>query len=101
MQHDRILSLLGICRKAGKLSSGEFGTETAVKGGRSFLVIVSEEASENTSKKFFHMCSYYHVNICRYGSKEDLGRCTGTQERAVLSINDEGLAGALQKLLDA
>lgn len=38
--------------KAGKVQSGEFSTEKSVKSGRAYLVIVSEEASENTKKKF-------------------------------------------------
>ena len=101
MSNKRILSLLGICRKAGKLSSGEFGAETAVKSGHSHLVIISEEASDNTSGKFFNMCSYYHVKIRRYADKATLGGCIGQQERAVLSINDRGLAEVLIRLLDA
>ena len=44
--------MLGLAAKAGKIASGEFSTERAVKSGSAFLVIVSEEASENTKKLF-------------------------------------------------
>ena len=46
----KALNLLGIATKAGKTASGEFMTEKAVKEGRAFLVLVSEEASVNTKK---------------------------------------------------
>ena len=49
---DRVLSMLGIAAKSGKVVSGEFSTEKAVKTGKAYLVIVSEEASENTKKSF-------------------------------------------------
>ena len=42
MKRDSILSLISIAKKAGKIASGEFQTETAVKSQRAFLVIVSE-----------------------------------------------------------
>ena len=44
----RVFGLLGLAAKAGKVQSGEFSTEKSVKSGRAYLVIVSEEASENT-----------------------------------------------------
>ena len=61
MKGNRVLSLLGLSKKAGRLVSGEFSTETAVKTGKACLVLVSREASENTKKKFRNMCDYYRV----------------------------------------
>ena len=58
MQQDRILSMLGLATRAGKVASGEFSTEKAVKDGKTSLVVVSSEASDNTKKKFYNMCSY-------------------------------------------
>ena len=63
MQKDRILSMLGLAAKAGKIVSGEFSTEKAIKSGKAFLVIVSEEASENTKKIFRDKCSFYEIPI--------------------------------------
>ena len=44
---DGALSMLGIAAKAGKVASGEYQTEHAVKSHKAFLVIVAEDASEN------------------------------------------------------
>ena len=59
----KILNLIGLATKAGKTASGEFSTEKAVKSGKAHLVIVSEEASDNTKKMFTNMCTYYKVPI--------------------------------------
>lgn len=99
MQQDRILSLIGLAAKAGKIASGEFSTEKAVKSGRAFLVVVSAEASENTKKKFHNMCSFYQVPIYLYASKETLGHAIGKEFRASLAVMDEGFAKSLKEKL--
>ncbi len=91
----RALNLIGLATKAGKTASGEFSTEKAVKNGRARLVIVSEEASDNTRKKFENMCTYYRVPICVFGGKDELGHAMGKEMRASLAVLDDGLAGAL------
>ena len=44
MNCNKVLSLIGLSTKAGKIVSGEFSTEKAVKTGKAWLVIVSAEA---------------------------------------------------------
>lgn len=91
--------MLGIAAKSGNVVSGEFATEKAVKTGHAFLVIVSEEASPNTSKMFANMTEFYEVPIYSFGSKEELGRCIGKEFRASLAITDENLAKAVEEKL--
>ena len=52
MKPDKISSYIGFAMKSGKLVSGEFSVEKAVKEGKARVVIVAEDASENTKKKF-------------------------------------------------
>jgi len=99
LQKDRILSMLGLAAKAGKVVSGEFSTEKAVKSGQAFLVVVSQEASENTKKMFCNMCSFYHVPIYMYANKEALGNAIGKQFRASLAVLDQGFAKSLEEKL--
>ena len=96
---DRVLSMIGIAAKSGNVVSGEFSTEKAVKTGSAFLVIVSEEASENTKKHFTDMTSFYEVPIYFYGDKESLGRAIGKEFRASLAIVDENLAKTVETKL--
>ena len=99
MKQNKILSLIGLAMKAGKVVSGEFSTEKAVKTGQVCLVIISEEASDNTRKKFQNMCTYYEVPIYFYGTKIDLGIAIGKEFRASLAVTDQGLSTAIEKQL--
>ncbi len=96
----KTLNLIGLATKAGKTASGEFSTEKAVKGGKAYLVIVSEEASQNTKKMFTNMCTYYKVPICFFGRKGELGRAMGKEMRASLAVVEEGLAKAIVKQMN-
>ena len=96
----KALNLLGIATKAGKTASGEFMTEKAVKEGRAFLVLVSEEASVNTKKMFTNMCKYYEVPLVIFGTKEELGHWIVKAYRASICILDEGFAKAVLKKIN-
>ena len=100
MKQNKILSLVGLATKAGKTASGEFSTEKSVKSGRAYLVIVSEEASENTKKKFRNMCTYYEVPLYILSDKEALGHAMGKEFRASLAVQDENFAKAIMKALE-
>lgn len=100
MKPDRVLSFLGIAAKGRNVVSGEFATEKAVKTGKAYLVIVAEEASDNTKKMFTNMCEFYEVPIAFYGDKDALGHAIGRQMRASLAVTDEGLAKGILKLLE-
>ena len=99
MKTDKVLSMLGIAAKAGKVASGEYQTEHAIKARRAYLAVVAEDASDNTRKMFQNMCEFYKVPIVFYGDKESLGHAIGRQFRASLAVIDEGLAKAIQKKL--
>ena len=100
MKNKNILSLVGLATKAGKTVSGEFSTEKSVKTGKGYLVIVADDASENTKKKFRNMCEFYQVPICFLSDKEGLGRAMGKEFRASLAVQDENFADAILKALE-
>lgn len=100
MRRDSVLALIGIAKKAGRTAAGEYQTEKAVKTGKASLVIVSEEASENTKKKFRDMCTFYGIPIFFYGGKEELGAAIGTEFRASLAVTDAGLSESIRKKLE-
>lgn len=98
--NNKVLSYLGLAMKSGNLVSGEFSTEKAVKEKKAYLVIVSEDASDNTKKMFTNMCTFYHVPIYFFSEKNQLGHAIGKQYRASLAILDRGLADAVRKQLE-
>ena len=99
MDSDKIYSLLGLCMRAGKVKSGEFATLEAIRKKTARMVIVSCDASENTTKQFSDKCKYYNVPIYFFGDKESLGHAIGKDVRTSLAITDIGLAESLRKNL--
>ena len=97
---DKIYGLLGLCQRAGKCKSGEFAVEKSIKSGKSFLVIIPEDASDNTKKKFKNMTTYRSVPYQELGTKETLGHQLGRSERSSISIEDQGIAQAMIKYID-
>ena len=57
LKQNKILSLLGLATRASSVVSGEFMTEKCVKSGAARLVIVGNDASDNTKKNFRNMLS--------------------------------------------
>lgn len=97
---NKIYSLLGLSKKAGFAHGGEFLAEKAVKGGKSALLIVADDASDNTKKKFSDMCSFYKTPFYTFGDKDTLGHAIGAEFRASVSINNAGMAKKIINLLD-
>ena len=95
----KVLNLLGLAQRSGKIASGEFMVEKTVKEGRAALVIIAADASGNTKKKFQNMCTFYHVPVTELSGKEELGHCIGRSERSSLALTDEGFADAVKKAL--
>ena len=71
-----------------------------VKTGMAELVIVAEDASANTKKKFKNMCDFYEVPIYFYGDKDTLGHAMGKEFRATLAVTDAGFAKGIKKHLE-
>ena len=96
----QIYSLIGLCQKAGNIKSGEFMTEKTVKSGLAFLVIVADDSSENTKKKFRNMTEFYKVPYRGFGDKDNLGLSIGCEFRASLAITNKGLADKIMEKID-
>ena len=100
MIQNKLLSLVSMATKAGKTASGEFMTEKEIKSGRAALVIVADDASDNTKKKFKDMCEFYEVPVYFYSDKDTLGHYMGKEFRASLAVTDEGFAKGIKKHFD-
>ena len=96
---DKLLSLLGIAQKAGKIVSGGFLCEKAIKSREAKLVIIAEDAQKNTVSTISNKCTFYNIPFSFYGVKETLGHAIGKQERSCVAVTDQGLADSITKLL--
>jgi len=97
---NKTLGFLGLIAKAGALAYGTFATEKTVKSGKAYLVLIANDASENTKKDICNLCDGHEVPYRIWMNKEQLGTYVGKGERTVLAVTNEGFADALVKKID-
>ena len=96
---DKLLSFLGLCRRAGKLVIGAEVTVESLKSGRSRLVIYAEDFSRSSLKKVLEAAGACGVEVlCLSRGKEQLSVALGRLS-GVLSIEDEGFAKKLRAMI--
>ncbi len=94
------MSLLGLANRARKVISGEELVVKEVRQKRAKLVLLSQDASNNTMKKITDKCKFYQVPIITVNNRYQLGQAIGKEARVVVAINDAGFATKLKTLLD-
>jgi ribosomal protein L7Ae-like RNA K-turn-binding protein len=92
---NRILSLLGLARRAGIAVLGFAPTCAAVEKGRIRLVIMAGDTAANTRKKVERICRRHNVPFSYLASREELGRAVGKQAQVVLGLPAHGLTGLI------
>ena len=95
----KALSLLGIARRAGKLSLHEGSNLAAIRSGRAKLLLLAKDAGASTAKKYLDKCATYQVPVYREADRMELGVALGTAGRSAVAVLDEGFAKKLLELL--
>ncbi len=99
-EEQKIYQLLGIATRARKIITGEDLTVREIQSGKASLVIVTNDASDNTMKKITDKCKFFNVELHVFGSRDDLGQAIGKESRVVLAIMDNGFAKKISQLLN-
>ena len=90
---DRLFNAIGLCMKAGKLVSGAFAVEGAIRKGGAKLVLLEESASDATKETYERMCAAHGVPL---RTVETVGRAIGKESRIVCAVTDP----AFQKMIE-
>ncbi len=97
--NDKVLSLLGLARRAGRLTLGFDPVVDSVKSGQSRLVLITSDISPKTKKEleFSLRESGAQIHSIPFDVKA-LGNAVGKAAK-IISVNDEGFARSVMKLL--
>ena len=95
----QISSMFSLSKKAGKLLTGDFASISALRAGEAKLIILADDASGNTKKKFINKAHFYKTPVYIYSCIADLSHATGVVNRAVFVVTDSGFAENIQKRL--
>lgn len=96
---EKVSQLLGLARRAGKLSIGASDSLPAISGKRAYLVFLASDAGDNTSKKVRDKCAFYNVPVYHGFNRTQLGRGCGYGQAVVITVNNHGFAAKIQEYL--
>ena len=100
MKSKQWMSLLGLANRARKIISGEELTVKEIRSGKAKLILLSADASLNTTKKITDKCHSFHVPYRIVEDRYILGKAIGKEARVVVAVMDDGFANKLVMLLD-
>ena len=97
---DKLLSFLGIARRAGKLALGNDPVLEAIRKGQAELLLAAADLSPRTKKNILAAAEkekipFLQTDILMDGFAAAIGKRVG-----ILSVNDAGFANKLRQLWD-
>lgn len=95
--NDRVLGMVGLAVRAGKVRFGVFMTEKAIDEGCASLVIASEDIGASNRRRIENRCKDCDVKLIFYSDKQTLSRAAGKKDMPVLAVCDDGFAKAIVK----
>lgn len=97
---EKIHSFLGLATRAGKIVSGDDSTLLDLKKGKVNLILIAEDASDNTKKLFKDKSTFRKIPYLFFSTKEEIGYAIGKSPRAVLGIKDKNFSKKIIELLE-
>jgi len=98
---DKILSLLGFAKKAGKLVTGSNAVLRSILYGEAYVVLVTEDAGNSVKDKFKRLCLENDVKFYVFGNESDLEKATGEKNKVIYSVTEAGFSNKLIQLIES
>ena len=98
-QPDPALSMLGLSRRANRLSVGSEAVTDAIRRGKARLVVLAADISEKSEKELRYHAGKASIPVIRISrTLTDLSHAIGIRA-GIVSVDDQGLADAVQSRL--
>jgi len=94
---NRMLNMLGLCMRAGKIISGEKACVQAIRMGGACAVVLDRAAAKNATKAVTDACNYHEVPLV-FAPEDELGFAIGKPGRMVAAITDPSMAERIIQL---
>ncbi len=96
---EKLLSMLGIARRAGRLAMGFDAAEEAMRNHQAKLLVLASDVSERTDRSICRIAEEYKVPVLRTGFEMDrIGKAVGHKHTGVIAINDSGFAKTIKAI---
>lgn len=95
---NKLLSLLGIAKKAGRLTVGNDAVIETIRAGRSSLVLLANDLAPRTVRGIEAAALEYGIEVLTIpADRNELGMALG-KSAGVVSVNDRGFSQKAQEL---
>lgn len=97
--NDRLLSFLGLCKRAGYLISGADTVIRTMKEGKALLALTADDFSDNSRKNVEKAAETYNVPLRElHRSKDELSFALG-KHCGVVCVTDKGFADKILTMI--
>lgn len=100
MIDNKVYGLLGLARRAGKISFGTESSIETIQKGKAKLVIVTTDSSDRTKNNFEELSKKFNVEFRIFGTIESLSKSIGQNNKAVIVIKDKNFSNEIVKKID-
>ena len=100
MINNRVCGLLGLARRAGKIS---FGTEACmqdIQKNKIKVLIIATDAAERTKMSFNKICKSKKIPIFEILNIEEISNAIGQSNKAVIGIKDVNFSNEIIKIIN-
>ena len=88
-----ILTLIGLCKRAGMLEVGEEPVEAVARAKDARVLLLAEDAADNTARRVRHFAEMGNCMWLRIPfTKNELGAALGRNSCAIVAVTDIGFA---------
>ena len=94
----KILGLIGLSAKAGKICFGADSVEEQIKKKKVYLLVLATDSSDRTKEKFKNLSVEYKIPIIIMENIEVLSKSIGKTNKAIIGIKEQNLASQIQKV---
>lgn len=102
MNKNKLINILSIACRAGKVISGEFVIEKTLTSKKNIkLLLLADDVAEATKAKYEKLAKNNNVMLKTVMlTKDEMANSIGKTDRAAIAICDEGFKKAILKILD-
>lgn len=97
---NKLLAMLSLCMKAGKLAYGSDMCEEKATYKKVKLLLVAEDASANTKERFRRVAEQQHIECIEFSTIDELSHQVGKRNKAVYGIMDSNFAEKIKVLFE-
>ena len=100
MINNRVCGLLGLARRAGKIS---FGTEACmqdIQKNKIKVLIIATDAAERTKMSFNKICNSKKIPIFEILNIDEISSAIGQSNKAVIGIRDVNFSKEIIKIIN-